>query len=158
MKAIIIILFLAALLLKVNPVAGQSNEVKFLIDTTITIMKQHAVNRATVNWDKLRTNALAQAAGINDPYRLGPVIRYLYQSIDDFHGRFFYKDSMFQWQQTQPVFSDSMMNEWKKGVTVRADILENSIGCPILMLWKNSISACRTLSSKVVLSSGLKLS
>lgn len=77
------------LLLKSNLVCAQSDEVRFLIDTCISIMKHHAVNANTVDWDMLKKNALAKAVSINNPYQLGPVMRFLYQSVNDFHGAFF---------------------------------------------------------------------
>jgi C-terminal processing protease CtpA/Prc len=91
-------------------------------------MKNNAVNANTVNWDTVRTNALLRAKNIGNPYGLGSAMRYLYKSINDFHGAFFYKDSTFQWHQNQPVVSDSIMNEWKKGVQSVAMILDKNIG------------------------------
>src|SRR4051812_262821 len=90
---------------------SQSNEVKFLIDTTVSIMKKNAVNTASVNWDIIKENALTQASTIDDPFKLGPVIRALFKSINDFHGSFTYKDSTFQWHNTSPLITDSIRNE-----------------------------------------------
>ncbi len=109
-------------------VLGQSKEVKFLIDTTISIMKNNAVNANTVDWDKLRNDAIVKAQDINNPYQLGSTMRYLYKSINDFHGAFFWKDSTFQWQHTAPAISDSIMSEWKKGVQSIAKVLDKNIG------------------------------
>lgn len=77
---------------------GQNNEVRFLIDTAITIMRENSVNASQVDWVKVRETAFEKAKGIDNPYSLGSVMRYLYQSVDDFHGIFFYKDSGFNWQ------------------------------------------------------------
>jgi C-terminal processing protease CtpA/Prc len=76
----------------------------------------------------LQKNALGKAADINDAYQLGPVMQYIFQSIDDFHGAFFYKDSTFKWKRNERPVSDSIMNEWKKGVSVKSMILDNNIG------------------------------
>lgn len=107
---------------------GQSKEVKFLIDTATVIMKNNAVNANSVNWDTLTSNALEKARNIQSPYDLGPVMRYLFASINDYHGAFFYKDSMFQWQGKQPEVSDSIMSEFKKGVRISTGILSKNIG------------------------------
>jgi hypothetical protein len=80
-------------------------------------MKNNAVNANTVNWDTIRRNALMQAKNIDNPYELGSTMRYLYKSINDFHGAFFWKDSTFQWRHDELKISDSLMNEWKKGRT-----------------------------------------
>lgn len=107
---------------------GQSSRIKFLIDTSISIMKHNAVNANNVNWDTITKKVLIKADGISDPYKLGPVMRYLYQSLNDFHGAFFYKDSTFRWQRCEPVISDSIRNEWKKGVHIETRILQRNIG------------------------------
>ena len=85
-------------------VFSRSAEVKFLIDTCITIMKQNSVNANTVNWNEIEKNALAKAAGITDAYKLGPAMRYIYESVDDFHGTFYYGDSSFKIEHKEPPF------------------------------------------------------
>lgn len=107
---------------------GQNNEVRFLIDTAITIMRENSVNASQVDWVKVRETAFEKAKGIDNPYSLGSVMRYLYQSVDDFHGIFFYKDSGFNWQKKKNIVSDSIMNEWKKGPAIRKKMLEGNIG------------------------------
>lgn len=115
-------------LTKTTSIYAQSEEVKFLIDTTISIMKNNAVNANTVNWDTLRSKALMQAKNIDNPYDLGFTMRYLYKSINDFHGAFFWKDSTFQWRHEQPAISDILMNEWKKGVQSITMVFDKNIG------------------------------
>ena len=112
----------------ISSVYAQSADVKFLIDTTISIMKNNAVNANTVDWHTLRSNALMKAKNIDNPYELGSTMRYLYKSINDFHGAFFYKDSTFQWHLNESVVSDSIMNEWKKGVQSVEMVLDQDIG------------------------------
>jgi carboxyl-terminal processing protease len=91
-------------------------------------MKRHSVNAGKVNWHKIKKTATLKAAGINNPYQLGPVMRCLFQSVNDFHGQFGYKDSAFRWTNAAPEISDSIMNEWKKGVTIQTLILPDNIG------------------------------
>lgn len=124
----LIIILSIILFTRINSVSAQSGEVKFLIDSSISIMKNNAVNANSVNWDTLTKNALTKAKEINNPYGLGPVMRYLYKSINDFHGTFFYKDSIFQWQREETKISDSIMNEWKKGVQSITRVLDKNIG------------------------------
>lgn len=115
-------------LLGINTASAQSKEVNFLIDTCITVMKNNSVNADKMDWKQLQKNALAKASNITEAYQLGSVMRYIYQSVDDFHGAFFYKDSTFKWKPNERPVSDSIMNEWKKGVTVRSMLLEDNIG------------------------------
>jgi len=111
MKQKIILTISLFFILGIPSTQAQSEEVKFLIDTTIVILKNNAVNANTVDWDKLRNEAFVYAKDVTDPYQLGPTMRYLYKSINDFHGAFFYKDSTFQWRLNTSVVSDSIMNE-----------------------------------------------
>lgn len=107
---------------------AQSKEVNFLIDTCISIMKKNAVNADKVDWTELQRNAHQKASSITDANQLGVVMRYILQSLNDFHGAFFYKDSTFKWKREERPVSDSVMNEWKKGVSVRSFILDNNVG------------------------------
>jgi C-terminal processing protease CtpA/Prc len=128
MRQKIILSIFFFLVLKISLIYGQSSEVRFLIDTSITIMKKNAVNADSVNWDTLTRNALTRAKDMNSPYELGSVMRYLYKSINDFHGAFFYRDSIFQWQRNESKVPDSIMNEWKKGVQSKTMVLDKNIG------------------------------
>ena len=128
MKQTIIIFLSLSFLTKTTSIHAQSDEVIFLLDTTISIMKNNAINANTVNWDTLRSNALMQAKNIDNPYELGSAMRYLYKSINDFHGAFFWKDSTFQWRHRESTISDSIMNEWKKGVQSITMVLDKNTG------------------------------
>lgn len=101
---------------------------RFLIDTCISIMQQRAVNATKVNWPVVKQTALTMAKGIDNPAQLGSVMRYLYKSVDDYHGAFFYKDSTFRWTKNQRVISDSIMNEWKKGVVSITKVFAGNVG------------------------------
>lgn len=107
---------------------AQSKETRFLIDTCITILKNKSVNAKTVNWDTIHKNALLKAKDISDPNQMGEVIRYIYGSVNDFHGAFFYRDSTFKISHENKPIPDSVMNEWKKGIKVKTGILKHNIG------------------------------
>jgi C-terminal processing protease CtpA/Prc len=85
------------------------------------------VNADKVDLDNVKATAITMAAGINDPYELGNVIRYIYQSLNDFHGQFFYKDSSFRWSRHR-VIPDAIMTEWKKGPIIKTMMLGKNIG------------------------------
>jgi len=124
--------FIATLLsiicLAVSNASAQSKEVKFLIDTSITLMKKNAVNRNKVDWGEVEKNVYSQIASKENAYQLGPVFRMLFKSLNDFHGAFYCWDSTYKWQRREPEYSDSIKNEWKKGVFLQKDILPDNIG------------------------------
>jgi len=115
------------LLVGVNTFA-QSKQVKFLLDTTIALMKSNAVNRDKVDWGQIEKNVKAQIATKENAYQLGPIYRMLFKSLNDFHGGFYCWDSTYKWQRPEPEYSDSIKNEWKKGVFLQKEMLQDNIG------------------------------
>ncbi|RAJ26352.1 S41 family peptidase [Pedobacter cryoconitis] len=118
-------------LLNTNKVTAQSfksQEVKIILDTTILLMKKNSIHANQVNWNKLKKEAYTKAIQLNSPYELGPAIRSLYQSINDFHGEFFYRDSTFRWKRSPLIISDSIKKELKKGVKPKIELLAGNIG------------------------------
>lgn len=120
--------FLIITFVFLNSVFGQSKEVKFLIDTSINLMKKNAVNRNKVNWDKIEKSIYSQIITKDNAYQLGPAFRMLFKSLGDFHGAFYCWDSTYKWQRLEPEYSDSIKNEWKKGIFLQRQILQDNIG------------------------------
>lgn len=116
------------LYLGVQTAFAQSTEVRFLIDTSLTIMKNNAVGGDKVDWAQLRTTALQKAVNASGGEQVGDALRFILQSIGDFHGAFFYKDSTFKWKRNERPVSDSLMKEWKKGVFVKTVLLDSGVG------------------------------
>src|SRR3954451_7486004 len=79
--------FITALLLVaflcVKTTSGQSKEVKWLVDTSIAVMKSNAVNRDKVDWSKIEKNVYSQIATKQNAYELGPAFRTLFKSLND---------------------------------------------------------------------------
>jgi C-terminal processing protease CtpA/Prc len=109
-------------------VSGQSKEIKRLLDTTLTLMKENAANRNKVDWVKIEKEAYLLAANMENGYQIGPLIRMLFQSLNDFHGAFYCGDSTYRWYRSEPESSDSIKNEWKKGVFLQTEVLKGNIG------------------------------
>ena len=107
---------------------GQVPTANELIDSCIQKMKSHSINAASVDWPAVTSQAHALAADVNNPAGLGTAIRYLFKSVDDNHGAFFFKDSVFRWTKRQMVVSDSIRNEWNKRVKVVTLMLSGQIG------------------------------
>lgn len=128
MKYTLTLVFCCLLASWSNAVFGQSQNVIALLDTTIDIMQRQAVNTKLIDWKKIRRQAVSSAKSITDPYQLGPVIRSIYKALDDYHGVFYYKDSTFRWNHREPMVSDSIMREWKRGAGIKTAFLGDNIG------------------------------
>jgi carboxyl-terminal processing protease len=126
------ILYIGIVLLLSNKLASsqeiKNKEIKFLIDTTIAIMKINAVNSEKVDWKMTKKNALYKATNLSSPYELGNIMRYLYGAANDFHGAFFYRDSVFKYNRKESSISDSIKNEWKKRSGIRTKMLKYNFG------------------------------
>jgi carboxyl-terminal processing protease len=106
----------------------KNKEIQLLIDSTISIMKNNSVNSNNVDWAILKENATLKATNLSSPYELGDIMRYFYRSVNDFHGAFFYRDSVFRFSRKEPLISDSIKNEWKKRSGIKSKLLRDNIG------------------------------
>jgi carboxyl-terminal processing protease len=122
---------LIALLTSVAPLGAafsQKPELTSVIDTTLQIMKANSVNKYKVDWNILRKKALTAAKNADNGYQLGGVFRMILKETNEFHGSIFIGDSTFRWIRKEPVISDSIKNEWKKGVFLQSKVLPGNIG------------------------------
>ena len=81
-----------------------------------------------MDWRRIEKNIYSEIATKENAYQLGPAFRMLFKSLNDFHGAFYCWDSTYKWQRSEPEYSDSIKNEWKKGVFLQKDILQDNIG------------------------------
>ncbi|WP_255460458.1 S41 family peptidase [Lacibacter sediminis] len=72
------------------------DSVHFLLDTTIGIMQQKALNAHKVDWSGLKKELKEQTANVKTVAEGGFVFTKLYNELSDVHGAFFYKDTMFR--------------------------------------------------------------
>jgi hypothetical protein len=91
-------------------------------------MKANAANSNKVDWTVIKTQAFEQARNLENVYQLGPVFKMILKALNDFHGTAFIGDSAYKWTRDEPALSDSIKNEWKKGVFLQTGILQGNIG------------------------------
>ena len=122
------VLFIALVNTTVYAQTTINKQVEFLVDTSITIMQNNAVNADKIDWPTVKQTALNEATTLTSPYQLGNVMRNLYKAIGDFHGAFFYRDSIFRWNGSNLVISDSVKKEWNKHSGIKTALLNYNIG------------------------------
>ena len=104
----------------------QTKEVQTLLDTTIATMKTHSSNSMDGDWNEITTKAYELANEANDPKDLGNSIRYLFQSLNDFHGQFGYEDSIFHWKKEKIKLTEEYRTAFRqKGNKFITQQLEN---------------------------------
>jgi C-terminal processing protease CtpA/Prc len=129
---------------------SQQNNAKNILDSTIAVMKRNAANRNEVNWKNIEATAYEKAAGVTDPYKLKPAIEYLLQSLNDFHGAFFYGDSSFRYKIVQARANDSILAAWKKGPVIKAEMLKGGYAyVRVPSMVARSMQAFDTLAQKL---------
>jgi carboxyl-terminal processing protease len=93
--------FLTCLLLSFCFVQAQSKKTTLILNEIIETMEAHSLHSKEVDWEILTKEAHRLAKGATRTEELGNSIRFLFQSLDDFHGVFKYKDSTFHWQKAK---------------------------------------------------------
>ncbi|GAA4345357.1 S41 family peptidase [Flaviaesturariibacter amylovorans] len=119
--------FTLALMLPIASFA-QSVNTKFLIDTTISIMKSVSISTDTVDWTERKNQMLQRTTGGDDSTDLQNAFGFLYQSLNDAHGALRYKNKRYGWSPAMPPVDDSLENEFKKGDFVKTQFLSDKIG------------------------------
>lgn len=110
-------------------ISAQVNDYAFLIDTAITVMKSKSYMKDKVNWEALRTALVNRAKAATNINEFGGVAKDLLGTANDFHGAFFYRDSVFKYKQKiERPFPGAVTEEWKKGVYLKSLLLERQTG------------------------------
>jgi C-terminal processing protease CtpA/Prc len=112
----------------IETVFSQNPELISVIDTSLQIMQANSVNKNTVDWNLLRKKAFTKAKKAENGYQLGDVFRMILKETNDFHGSIFVGDSTFRWIRKERFISDSIKNEWKKGVYLQSKVLVGNVG------------------------------
>lgn len=126
------LLYITVLLFLINNIAKAQNmispEVKQLIDTTVALMQKQSVNAKKADWVQVKQNALLKAAHAATPYQAGNALRYLMQSVNDYHGTIFYGDSAFKYEPKPYIVSDSIRQQWNRRADIKTAMLNSRVG------------------------------
>ena len=99
-----------------------------LIDTSIAIMRNHAVNADRVNWTELRQIIAEKTKSTKHPYELGDIYRDIFRRLGDYHGGIFVADSTYKWTPHQIIVNDSIKKEWLTKVYLLPQVIAEKIG------------------------------
>lgn len=107
------------------------DSVHYLLDTTISIMQKKALYADKVNWQQLSKELKAQTADVTTVKQAGFAFTRLYDELNDTHGAFFYKDTMFKGSgkiRNLHKINEVTNTELKKGPRLVATMLSNGVG------------------------------
>ena len=108
---------------------AQPDSVKQVLDSSIALLRAHALHRQRPDWDYVRERAYELAGEATRWEDLGPAISWLFQAVDDYHGRLIIGNTMLGWKRTEPPFlSEALKEESAKGNRIVRMLLSGGIG------------------------------
>lgn len=91
----VIILLFSSFLVAAQPVQS----LKWLVDSSLSIMEQHAINRKQVNWSEIRTAVYKDTKGLTERDSVLYKLKSVFRQIDDYHGGFQVKNKYLKWEE-----------------------------------------------------------
>src|SRR5262249_41342182 len=78
------------------------DSIKQVLDSSITLLRPHALHRQGPDWDYVRERAYELAGEATRWEDLGPAISWLFEAVDDHHGWLAAGDTTLRWERTEP--------------------------------------------------------
>src|SRR5579885_678607 len=95
---------------------AQPDSVKQVLDSSIALLRTHALHRQRPDWDYVRERAYELAGEATRWEELGPAISWLFQAVDDYHGGLTVRNTTLAWERREPPFlSEALKEELAKG-------------------------------------------
>lgn len=95
---------------------AQPDSIKLVLDSTITLLRTHALHGQRPDWDYVRERAYELAGEATRWEDLGPAISWLFQAVDDHHGWLAAGNTTLRWERAEPPYlSEALKNELAKG-------------------------------------------
>lgn len=107
-----------------------ADSIRYLLDTTISIMRHKALYAGDVKWESLAKELKAQTANLSSVKEAGFAFSRLYDALKDIHGAFYYKDTVFRGSgkvKNVDKINEATRNELQKGPRLVALMLRNGI-------------------------------
>ncbi len=105
------------------------DSVKLVLDSSISLLQQYALNTKTTNWPLVKQSAYAKAANATTWQGLDSAVSYLFEVVNDHHGWLSAGDAEIRWHLKQELkFSEAVKNEIAKGNRIVKKVLPGNIG------------------------------
>jgi carboxyl-terminal processing protease len=104
------------------------DSVKTFLDRSLQIIKDNALNKDKVNWDELREQVYRKVAGAQTYEDLIPAYPFIFEQIDDHHGRLIFKQQSYGWKgNSQPQVNEYLRSSIKNRTEVHAEKIGKDI-------------------------------
>ncbi|MBG6235674.1 hypothetical protein IWX76_002242 [Pedobacter sp. CAN_A7] len=108
--------------------APMVDSVKTFLDRSLQLIKDNALNKDKVDWDNLKEQVYLKVAGAKTYEDLTPAYPFIFEQIDDHHGRFIIHQQSYGWKgNTQPPVNDYLRNAIKERTEVHAEKIGKDI-------------------------------
>jgi len=109
--------------------AAQPDSIKKVLDSSIMLLRTHALHGQRPDWDYVRERAYELAGEATRWEDLGPAISWLFEAVDDHHGGLAVGNTTLRWERTElPFLSEALKSELAKGNHIVRKMLPGDIG------------------------------
>jgi len=106
-----------------------SDSVRRVIDSSIVLLRTHALHRDRPDWGYVRERAYELAGQVDRWEDLGPAISWLFEAVGDRQGGVMVKGTMFGWKGLEPLYlSEPLKQELSKGGSIVRRLLPGGVG------------------------------
>ena len=108
--------------------APMVDSVKTFLDRSLQLIQDNALNKDNVNWDNLKEQVYLKVAGAKTYDDLISAYPFVFEQIDDHHGRFIFKQQSYGWKgNSQPQVNEYLRNAIKNRTQVHAEKIGKDI-------------------------------
>jgi len=108
---------------------AQPDSIKQVLDSSITLLRTHALHGQRPDWDYVRERAYELAGEATRWEDLGPAISWLFQAVNDHHGWLAVGNTTLRWERAEPPFlSEALKKELTKDGHIVQKMLPGGIG------------------------------
>lgn len=106
-----------------------ANSVRNYLDSTFHIIEKNALNKSKVNWQELKKTVYDRAANAQTYEDILPLYPYIFEQLDDHHGRLNFKNKSYYWQGNEVHAANKVVETAiKKYPEPHAQIIGKNIG------------------------------
>ena len=109
--------------------ANLTDSVKNYLDSSFSIIEKNALNRSKIDWPALRKYVYEKADHAKTYEDILPLYPYIFEQLDDHHGRLIFKNKSYYWKGNDPFVKNKVISDAvQKYTEPRSEIINKNIG------------------------------